>query len=44
MMRSKVLNELTVSQQKITINKPEVMKITDSQLKNYRPRKPPNIK
>ena len=38
-MRSKVLNELTVSQQKITINKPEVMKITDSQLKNHKSRK-----
>ena len=39
MMRSKVLNELTVSQQKITINKPEVMKITDSQLKHHTSRK-----
>ena len=35
MMRSKVLNELTVSQQKITINKPEVMKMSQSQLKNH---------
>jgi len=39
MMVSKNLNELTISEHKIKINKPEVMKITDSQMKKSRSRK-----